>query len=210
MAEREFLSEELNEFEHVLSALSPRSSSIDRDRLLFLAGQASVAQSQPQTPHRTRLWQFTTAISSTVAVVLGTMLAVRAEPEVVREMQYVERDVTESSELDAPDQSLSMENSLAHLEFSSTSYVPFSSEWSSRPHYLQMREVALRQGLDAMASLTPDRTRNSQNQKIPTAPFTHWRGLLLLREHNQNNSLDNEATPDLFDESTLNFRGEQL
>src|SRR5438034_5192120 len=68
--------------EKSLTALVPVPGRIDRDQLLFRAGQASV---------RTRpcLWPTSTALLAVVACVLGTALALRPAPATVDRVVYV-------------------------------------------------------------------------------------------------------------------------
>src|SRR5215831_14138364 len=72
----------LTALEISLAALVPVPGRIDRDQLLFRAGQASV-RSRPW------LWPAATALSAVVAVVLGTVLALRPAPATVERVVYL-------------------------------------------------------------------------------------------------------------------------
>ena len=94
MAHEELRDEELRELESALASLRPRASGVDRDRLLFLAGQArSRGDGFEATPRRRYrwIWPAISAVSTAAAVVLGVLLALRSEPRVVREVVYIER-----------------------------------------------------------------------------------------------------------------------
>lgn len=89
--------DELGRFASALSALAPRESRIDRDRLMFLAGQQSAAV--PRTGRRW-LWPAATAVSTVAAVVLAVLLALRPEPAVVQIVRnvYVDRSAPPAAE----------------------------------------------------------------------------------------------------------------
>ncbi|MCH7687962.1 MAG: hypothetical protein IH899_14990 [Planctomycetes bacterium] len=210
MADKEFLSEGLSDIEDALFSLVPKSSGIDRDRLLFLAGQASASQLPHTMPRRIRLWQITSALSTTAAVVLGVMLAVRGQPEVIHEIQFVNRNTNESPAAVSPDRTLKIENQQSTPYFPPPSYLSFENEWSPQQSYLRRREIALNRGIDALTYLDPIPTGNSQKQTTPRAPITYWNGLQRLLEQDQYNETDTQAVPGEFDGDSLNNRGEQL
>jgi len=58
-----------------LSALQPRPAALDRDRLMFLAGQSAGAA-------RCRRWRWATGAMTTAALALAVALGVRPGPEV--------------------------------------------------------------------------------------------------------------------------------
>jgi hypothetical protein len=210
MADKEFLSEGLSDIEDALASLVPKASGIDRDRLLFLAGQASASQLPQTSPSRIRLWQITSALSTTAAVVLGIMLAVRGQPEVIHEIQYVTRNTNESPTAVSPDRTLEIENQQSTPDSPPLSYHSFDNEWSPQQSYLRRRAIALNRGIDALTYLDPIPTGNSQKQTTPRAPITYWNGLQRLLERDQNNETDTDAFPDEFDEVLPDNRGEQL
>jgi hypothetical protein len=69
------LNEERSAIEAALCALKPSASSTDRDRVIFLAGRASVATSIPSRPVRKThwIWPCITAISLLLAVGSSSM-----------------------------------------------------------------------------------------------------------------------------------------
>jgi hypothetical protein len=77
--------EEINEIESSLRALKPAATSLDRDRLMYLAGQASLRPARPGIFARSR-WALATAASVVLAGFLGRATA----PE---QVQFVERVV---------------------------------------------------------------------------------------------------------------------
>jgi len=86
---------ELKEIREALGSLVPRTDRLNRERLMFLAGQASVGKPSEQLP-RTRVWSrwgWPAAFSamSAVAASLLVTVAVRPEPQVV--VRVVERVV---------------------------------------------------------------------------------------------------------------------
>jgi hypothetical protein len=58
-----------------LAALRPRTDRIDRDRLMFLAGRASVSPSDVVSARRLRMWQ---ALAGAMAVTTAALVAVLA------------------------------------------------------------------------------------------------------------------------------------
>jgi hypothetical protein len=76
-------------FEVELTALTPRSAQFDRDRLMFLAGQASVRVTDGGRPQRR--WPWPAAFSAMTAVAAGllVMMLARPEPQVVQRIVRV-------------------------------------------------------------------------------------------------------------------------
>ena len=69
------LNQELSAIEGALSALKPSASSVDRDRVMFLAGRASAAASVLLQPRRKILWLWPciTAVSLLLAIASNSM-----------------------------------------------------------------------------------------------------------------------------------------
>lgn len=201
MADKEFLPEEINEIEQALASLKPKQSGIDRDRLLYLSGQASVAHPASVSSRSPRIWKLTTMLSTTAAVVLGFLLAVRAEPEVVREIQYVEIDRPQNDLHPLLTDTVPRENP---QDFASDH--SWNNEFYSEPNYLQLRTVALERGVDAFASLGPDRSESFQNSS-PNRPTMSYRsGLQDLLEQNRKTQPETNQ----IERETPALRGEQL
>src|SRR5207249_654076 len=74
--------EGLAELEAALAGLAPRPPDLDRDRLLFRAGQESAGR-------RGRLWPWATGLLAAVAAGLGALLILRPDPQPVERVVYV-------------------------------------------------------------------------------------------------------------------------
>lgn len=85
MSEEKQYAENLNAFEAELASLSPQTDRLDRQRLMFLAGQASVAVGRGRSAVRSRRWAWPAAFATmtTAAATLMVMLLLRPEPPVV-------------------------------------------------------------------------------------------------------------------------------
>ena len=91
---------ELKAIEAELAALSPREDRLDRQRLIFLAGQASAAGRGGRSGWA---WPASLAGMTAVAATLLVMLLVRPEPRVVERVRVVEVPVgTKGSDLEKP------------------------------------------------------------------------------------------------------------
>ena len=141
----------LDGFERVLSQFTPAPPSIDRDRLMFVAGQAS-AQSSTEysvlsTQYSGRHWQWpaSTAVFAATSIALAIALALRPSPSPM----IVVRNRSQS----APQ--LSPARQLVSLPESQRGFVAQQDDRSHSPAtntYLKTRDVAVRMGLDALGS----------------------------------------------------------
>lgn len=131
----ERLNEALRAFEAGLAALRPQPAGLDRDRLMFLAGQAAagaadlaptVVVSRPQ-PVGWR-WPCATVVSLLVAVAASSYAWFRGGPQTVDRPVYVERSVP------AP----------AAVPIGNTDDMPL------RADYLRLRQLVLTQGVEAL------------------------------------------------------------
>ncbi len=77
--------EGLGAFEASLRGLTPLPPRLDRDRLLFRAGQASVSP-------RGRLWPWATAAATALAASLGGILLLRPAPQPTVRVVYVRQE----------------------------------------------------------------------------------------------------------------------
>ncbi len=73
---------EMIDLENALSSLSPAPSGIDRDGLMFQAGQSSARR-------RGRIWPLGAAALAGAAIVLGAALVARPAPTVTERVVYV-------------------------------------------------------------------------------------------------------------------------
>lgn len=132
----ERLNEPLATLEAALASLQWRTPSLDRDRLMYLAGQASVRR--PKGALRTHragwLWPVATAASLLLAVTLGGMLLVSPREQTIERMVYVP--------VDRPRDSAGAPGSIT------ASLVELSGP-PLRTDYLALRSLVLTQGVDA-------------------------------------------------------------
>ncbi|UCD29959.1 MAG: hypothetical protein JSV03_05645 [Planctomycetota bacterium] len=84
------------ELEEVLGNIKPAGTSIDRDLLMFRAGQSSAR-------HRSRVWQFSTGL---LIIVLCWSLWSRPMPETIERTVYVKVDQPGQSKAKPPAASL--------------------------------------------------------------------------------------------------------
>jgi hypothetical protein len=87
------MSEPLTDLENALKALTPAPAALDRDRLMFRAGQTSQA-------HRGLLWKCTAGMFASVSLVLVLILALR--PAAQERIVYRDRPVPSPEHSPAP------------------------------------------------------------------------------------------------------------
>jgi hypothetical protein len=120
---QEPLNPDLAAVETAMASLAPRPSTIDRDRLMFLAGQATRGRDRAGW-----LWPLSTAASLMVAVGLVALLVVRGEPQTVERIVYV------------PSES----------PVKAVAVVQVAHETEALSNYLRMRRLMIEQGLDKL------------------------------------------------------------
>jgi hypothetical protein len=123
--------------EKSLSALVPAPGRIDRDQLLFRAGQASVRG-------RSWLWPSATALVAIVAVGLGTALMLRPAPRVIERVVFV------SPESQAPAGDSTGSAPLPNARTVQNSVENSRELWASSTGYVQQRDQAIRWGVEAL------------------------------------------------------------
>ena len=131
----ERLNEPLTTLEAALASLQWRPSSLDRGRVMYLAGQASVRgpKGALRTVRAGWLWPVATAASLLLAVGLGGVLLSSARPPVVERVVYVPVERPPESTA-APD---------------SSPAAPVASRGSPlRTDYLALRHLVLTRGVD--------------------------------------------------------------
>jgi hypothetical protein len=137
----------LDAFERALSQFTPAPPSIDRDRLMFVAGQASTQYSVLSTKYLGRSWLWpaaTTALAAT-SLALAFSLVVRPSPPPT----IVHRDRPQSEPQASP------ASQLVSLPQNQPAFVAPKDDRSQFPAtstYFKERDVALRMGLDAIGS----------------------------------------------------------
>jgi hypothetical protein len=133
--------------EKSLAALIPVPGRIDRDQLLFRAGQASV-RSRPW------LWPAATALSIVVAGSFGTVLALRPAPATVERVVYAPAPQSD------PDMSAAIPqrqaSGVSHdpghrgVETPRAPQVDAGIWWTSSAEYIRERNQAIRWGVEAL------------------------------------------------------------
>jgi hypothetical protein len=126
-----FASTDLAALEAELRQLLPREGDVDRDALLFRAGQASVRPN--------RLWPVITCLSTLAACVLGGVLFFQPCPQMVEQIIYVPIEGPVAPPAESP---LPVEHRVE------TEDPPIADDL---PPYRQMQEHLFRFGLDGLA-----------------------------------------------------------
>ncbi len=153
--------------EQALQQLQPRPVNLDRDRLMFLAGQASVSATEPA--NRTWLWPTATLSLSTVAACLAFALTIQiARPPVER---IVVREVAAPQPTPVP--------TPQHHEQPKAN-PPSGSRFAAAPvlampngSAFQMRNMALRFGIDSIPAFGNSPSAASESPLTPG----HWQQL---------------------------------
>ena len=155
-------SEELKAIEAALGSLVPRQGGMDRDRLMYRAGAASVARRSARW-----MWPAATATMTLLSVTLAVSLVGRGEPRVVERIKYVTVDGPTKTTPDPSPRSISM-NRRQHVE-----------SMASSGNYLRLRRLVLAGGVEA---LPPPPARRGDGIAGPS-PITNRDSLLKqLRE----------------------------
>jgi hypothetical protein len=154
---------DLNELERLLASLSPRPANLDRDRLLFRAGQES--------RRRHWVWRMATLGVAGACVCLTLMIVLRPAPEplvrIVKEQVVVYVPAPES------------QASVAMAPQSPVAYAPGSPDGmkAQAMSYWQMHQQALRFGVDGLPSSAAESeehangpVRSGQNLTVGSRP----------------------------------------
>jgi hypothetical protein len=94
MSKKFQVNDELAAVEAALSSLEPGTSNINRDRMMFLAGRASVSdRAPPPVRHVLQLlWPITSAVSLFIALCFGSMYFFLSSNRIEKQIVYVEVD----------------------------------------------------------------------------------------------------------------------
>lgn len=126
--------QDLSKLEHLLAGLRPSAAGLDRDRLMFQAGQTA------RSPRRL-LWPAATCLAAAVAVCLGLVVLLRPEPAATVQVVYVDREirvqVPSQPESPAPLPPPEREG-------------PASPAAAANLAYWQLHELAVRHGIEAL------------------------------------------------------------
>ncbi len=137
--------------EKSLSALVPAPGRIDRDQLLFRAGQASVRP-------RSRLWPTSTALCAVMAAILGTAFAVQSGRSPAERIVYVPvSQRSTQTKIEPPSQA-----DTVMVPPSNSSVLDTEDLLDRAAGYLRDRDLAVRWGLDA---LPPPPSISSDSEK---------------------------------------------
>lgn len=157
----------LQRFEAELASLSPGRLQLDRDRVMFLAGQASVSPMVAlPSPYR---WQWPTAFSAMTALAASLMLIIvlRPQPQALERIVYrsgpapqgdpspnIRADTLEPSPFDALASNVKHDGHLSHQPSDSV--------------YLRQRDQVLAMGIEGWANdLAPSGTR----ERVPAPTY---------------------------------------
>jgi len=138
----ERLNEPQTAMEAALASLRWRPSSLDRGRLMYLAGQASVRGPKGAlgAGRPAWIWPLVTAVSLLVAVALGGVLLSSEGPRVVERVVYVPVErAADSTAVPEPTPAVRVESRGSPL----------------RTDYLVLRHVAITRGLDDAMAAAP-------------------------------------------------------
>jgi hypothetical protein len=145
----ERLNQDLAAVEAALTSLSPAPSTLDRDRVMYLAGQASGRRQRAS--RASWLWPCTTAATVLVACTLGVLLAGRSQPQMVERIVYVESGRPGDTEVRPHEASVA--------EGGRESLIPSREQLPL--DYLKLRQLVLAHGIDALPepkpAMAPDR-----------------------------------------------------
>jgi hypothetical protein len=162
------LTPDLEAIERQLARLAPVPLSIDRDRLMFEAGRASVAQPRRlgyiAVPSRVgaRFWPIATATMTAASVLLATMLVWQRQSAMV-----VDQPISSDVVVRAPKKAKSTAPNSVRPEVTNAfvSGLPRSTTG-----YLGVRNIALAQGIGALQpTMTANVEPRSRNLDAPPA-----------------------------------------
>ena len=136
MADKMRLPEDLIDIERALKSLSPRSSRLDRDRLMYLAGQAAAPCQRPAFGSRGGhpVWPAIALTMTVAASLLGMTLLWQPVPKPVERIVYVDRAETLAT----------VPTPIARAGRPTPRVTPVS------PNYLTIRRLAIEEGVDAI------------------------------------------------------------
>jgi len=142
------LNRKLAALEASLASLRPKPSAIDRDRLMYRAGQAAAGNRERSARRSSAAgpWQLATALSLLVAVIFGGMLLSRNGPRVVERVVYVEKIATSP----LPEPTPALNDADAGDTAVATAVGERPRRKKLRTDYLQLRRLVLAEGVEAL------------------------------------------------------------
>ena len=170
-------------FEAELASLAPRAVRLDRDRLMFLAGQRSASPLLVAPAHRGWPWPAAFSAMSALAAGLLLTLVLRSQPrEVVRIVQVPAENVQAVNEPRAEGQnepvSSPSEGVVAQsgpLRPEAVADIAADRTAQSRPYYVELRDRVLAMGLDGWPSDTaqPGEPGTGEDRHPESPPSYH-------------------------------------
>lgn len=163
--------ENVKAVEETLESLAPKPSKIDRDRLMWLAGRASL-ESELQARHRSYLWPIVNCLSSVAAGMLLAFLVLPVTSSSTATVAQSELQTTSqpsNEPLDPMPKVVDAPSLPAPRTAIFNSFPP--SMLSDKSSYLELRSSVLAYGADALPDRLPTRfTRGSSesNTELPT------------------------------------------
>ena len=157
----------MTEFEEQLAALRPAESRLNRDRLMFEAGQAAAARaSDASAPLPRWFWPSATAAMTVAAGLLSVLLAISAGSRKTVETAVVKPPAPDSNAAVVPPRDgPGIDPADWSLEINA-----LSSSLASR-NYLIARRIALADGVDALTAISP--TKRSSSPRKSEKPLDY-------------------------------------
>jgi hypothetical protein len=173
---------DLKEIEAALASLVPRADRLDRDRLMFLAGQASVVRRGQDRVVRVARWAWPSAFAATSAVAAGLLVALlmRWQPGVDDRIAHVAAPVQVPAERAAAPESPQYPVLRTEYPVPGTQYPGLSADaqgaWLRFPRlrdsYHDLLARVLDRGLDAWKAPA------GSGVPLPAAPPATYREML--------------------------------
>jgi len=153
MADSEFAHEEIAEIESALLSLAPGRSRVDRDHVMFAAGEEFGRRSAGPVG----LSSMVAVLGFATAALMGTLWFTIRSPRVVREVVYVDRADEQTAPRvepqDSPGNAVVIPEPSRIDEPMGVGWVPPTlrkSQETGEMNYLQLRDLALWRGVDAL------------------------------------------------------------
>jgi hypothetical protein len=151
MSDEHETSPELNAIEQALASFAPAAPRLDRDRLMFLAGQVGaheVGGRRSEVGRAAWFWPASSATLAATSLALAIALFARPAPQ----PQLIVRDATAPPAV-APEPSVAVDERVATAPLRMAT-LAMNSPVKSGESYLKTRDVAFRMGLDALGRPT--------------------------------------------------------
>jgi len=153
----EKLQSELAAIETVLRGLTPATETIQRDRLMYLAGRASAQRASSISRFA---WPLTTAALLLLSLTLGARSMLSSGP--VERIIYVDRPAHGEQSMARLDSTMSPAASPAR----------FQAPQGDQLNYMQLRNVVLTRGADSMPAPSASGASH-QREPVPVWPALH-------------------------------------